>query len=205
MRVADTRFVWADIETTGLLPMSEDVLEVGFRITDMDLNTLDEFDVLIWEPGFYDRKLKNLRYAAESGDKGAEYVLEMHNKSGLWDLARTEGMTLEDGEREILAWLASHGMNPTVPMGERDPICGNSIQFDRGFLVEAFPGVLDCFSYRNVDVSTLKELCRRLNPSVYARLGEYAPRQEKHRALADLDDSIAEFRFYRDNFLFVPA
>jgi oligoribonuclease len=200
---ADDRMVWVDIETTGLNPLTEIILEVGFRITDAkNLDTLDEFDILVWEPGFYTKKVEAV---LESTDPAVRYVADMHRKSGLWDAAEREGFTMADAEAQLVDWLASHGVHADVPMKERDPLCGSSLHFDRGFLAETFPQVEAAFHYRNIDISTIKELCRRFNRPVYDKLDEYSTKQEKHRVMPDLDDTIGEFRFYRDNFLWIEV
>jgi oligoribonuclease len=190
------RLIWVDIETFGLDSTVDPILEIGFRTTDLDLETVDDRQLTVWSSPFYDNKLMHLMQKATYGDKVAQYVLDMHTKSGLWEECRTSGADPLTAEKEICEWLSGHG----IGIGEPEPLCGSSVQFDRSFFDAQMPSISDLFSYRNIDISTLKELCRRYNPRIYDLL---PPKQEKHRVLDDLDDTIKEALFYKENFLWV--
>lgn len=183
------RFIFVDLETMGLNPENDPVIELGFRIVDSEsLKTIDDFEVQIWDSPYFDQKWENV----------SEYVKDMHQKSGLYvdGVAQPRGAVTPKIALEMsLDWLHGYGVT------KEEPLCGSSVQFDRSMLKEQYPDIHDLFSYRNIDISTLKELCRRLNPDVYERLEEVAPAKKLHRALSDLEDTIAEFRFYRDEFL----
>ena len=190
----DDRLIFVDIETTGLEPLHEVILEVGVRfVSASDLSAIDEFDITVWDSPQYDKRYENM-----IRDAGYEYVLKMHQASGLWDAARGEGSTLADAEEALIDFVKGHGIENTEAM------CGSSIHFDRSFLHEGMPEFERLFSYRNIDVSTLKELCRRYNPMVFEQLDKETNPKKKHRALPDIDDTVEEFRFYHDNFLWVP-
>lgn len=197
MTAALDRLVWVDIETTGLNHMTELVLEIGFRITDLDLETIDDFDVLIWDTPKYDRKLDHM---IVNRDDHA-FVLDMHSaeKSGLFEAAQKEGVPEDEAERLVADFLRGHGVGPDT----KEPLCGSSVQFDRLFLTEQFPVIHNLFSYRNIDTSSVKELCMRYNPELYAKLEKYTNPKKLHRVLPDLTDTIDEARFYIDNFLMV--
>lgn len=190
----DDRLVLVDIETTGLEVSTELILEVGVRLIEVESwTTIDEFDVQVWESPVWDKRLDTMLR-----DPAQEYVLKMHQGNGLWDACRAEGMTLTDAEEAVRDFLSGHGP------GGGDPMVGSSIAFDRGFLSEQMPSVNDWFHYRNIDVSSLKELCRRLNPDLYARLDDMTEKQNKHRVLDDIEDTQGELRWYIDNFLWIP-
>lgn len=198
MSAAIDRFVFVDIETTGLNHMIELVLEIGVRITDRDLETIDDFDVLIWDTPKHDRKIRDLMANPATN----AFVLDMHSdeKSGLFTAAQSEGVPEDEAERLVADFLRGHGVGPDT----KEPMCGSSVQFDRLFLAEQFPVIHNLFSYRNIDTSTIKELCMRLNPKVYEQLEKYTSPQKRHRVLPDLTDTIDELGFYRDNFLYLP-
>lgn len=185
------RFFWIDIETTGLNPDADLLLEVGIRITDSELDLIDEKDWQLWNTPHYDQ------VCGENFTNLDEFILNMHTKSGLLEDACSVGMVPAAAEAEIVEWLTGHGVEKS------DPMCGSSVQFDRSWLAEWMPSVHKKFSHRNIDISTVKELCRRLNPELYSKLEQHAPKRELHRALPDLQDTITEARFYVDNFLHV--
>jgi oligoribonuclease len=116
----------------------------------------------------------------------------MHKKSGLWDHARAYGLTPFQAEIEMHDWLEAHGIR-----GAEEPLCGNSVHQDRAWLKASFPRVLDRFHYRNVDISTLKELCNKFDPETAATKPN---KGLAHRALEDLYETIAEFRHYKNWF-----
>jgi oligoribonuclease len=176
------RLVWIDCEMTGLDLKADTLIEVAVLITDYELNVLgDGIDLVIKPP-------------AESLDQMTEFVREMHTASGL--LAELDnGISLADAERQVLEFISGY-----VPEPRKAPLAGNSVGTDRTFLVRDMPTVEAHLHYRNVDVSSIKELVRRWYPRVYyatpAKVGN-------HRALADITESIAELRYYRET-VFVP-
>lgn len=192
------RFFFVDIETTGLLPANEVILEVGIKIVDPRLRLIDEYDVVVWDSPHYDKVFDALKERAALGDHNARFVLDMHDKSGLWGDAQANGLTVDRAAHEVAEFLIGHGISNDRKTG--DPMCGSSIAFDRSHLDFHMPSVSSLFHYRNVDTSTIKELCRRMNPGLYSRLETNTVKQEKHRALDDIDDTIGELKFYRDNF-----
>lgn len=189
-------FVWVDFETNGLHKDGPVVpFEVGFKLTDVEGNVHAEMQKLIIVPDLYD----------VIGEM-SEYVTNMHTDSALlhdlWQLAHAirNGHAMQaDPETIDLAlhhWLT---VDLELPSGKY-PMCGSTVHFDRRVMEEHMPQTHSWFHYRNIDISTVKELCRQLNPEVYAK----RPRNQQvaHRPLSDLSDSIAEYRFYRENFFF---
>lgn len=176
------KLVWIDCEMTGLDLETDALIEVAALVTDGDLNVLGEgVDVLI-KPS--DEQL------AAMGD----FVREMHTKSGLLDQLAT-GTTMDDAMRQVLDYVREH-----VPIARKAPLAGNTIGTDRAFLARDMPELEQWVHYRNVDVSSIKELARRWFP----RALYLAPAKSgNHRALADIQESIEELRYYRDA-LFVP-
>jgi oligoribonuclease len=171
--------IWIDMEMTGLNPDTDRIIEVALVVTDSGLNTVAEAPV--WVVHQEDAVLEGM----DSWNKST------HAKSGLID--KVKASTLTDGavEAHALAFLREH-----VP-AKASPMCGNSICQDRRFLARWMPALEDWFLYRNLDVSTLKELCRRWKPDLMKGI----PKEGKHEALADVRESIEELRYYRENFL----
>jgi oligoribonuclease len=177
------RMVWIDCEMTGLSLSDDALIEVAVLVTDSELNVLgDGVDIVIRPP-------------AEALDTMPDVVRAMHTASGLLDELEG-GTTLEDAERRVLEYVRKH-----VPEPGRAPLCGNSVGTDRGFLVRDMPTLEDYLHYRIVDVSSIKELARRWYPKAYFNSPE---KSGNHRALADIRESIAELRYYREA-VFVPA
>ncbi|MFD0867056.1 oligoribonuclease [Tessaracoccus lubricantis] len=176
------KLVWIDCEMTGLDLATDALIEVAALVTDGDLNVLgDGVDVLI-KPT--DEQL------AAMGD----FVREMHTKSGLLEELQG-GTTMEDALAQVLDYVRTH-----VPIPRKAPLAGNTIGTDRAFLARDMPELEQWVHYRNVDVSSIKELARRW----YPRVQYLAPvKSGNHRALADIQESIEELRYYRDA-LFVP-
>jgi oligoribonuclease len=171
--------IWIDMEMSGLNPESDRILEIAIVITNSSLETVAEAPVLvIHQP---DAVLE----AMDSWNKAT------HGKSGLVDKVKASGLDEAQAEQRMLAFLAQHVPERTSPM------CGNSICQDRRFLARWMPKLEAYFHYRNLDVSTLKELARRWKPEVAAGLNK----QGKHEALADIYESIDELKFYREQFL----
>jgi len=177
------RLVWVDCEMTGLELGHDALIEVAALVTDSELNILGEgVDVVI-----------NASDAALDGM--LDVVRDMHAKSGLTDEVRASRVTLAEAEDLVLAYIQEH-----VPDPKSAPLCGNSIATDRGFLARDMPRLDNYLHYRMVDVSSIKELCRRWYPRVY--FGQ-PTKGLAHRALADIKESIRELQYYR-RAIFVP-
>jgi oligoribonuclease len=176
------RLVWIDCEMTGLDPRADALIEVAALVTDFDLNVLGEGVDLVVKP------------APEALDQMGDFVREMHEKSGLLE-ELDRGLTLAEAEEQVMAYVRAH-----CPEHSRPPLAGNTVATDRMFLSRDMP-TLDAFlHYRIVDVSSIKELSRRWYPRAYFQ----APaKRGNHRALADIQESIEELRYYRDA-VFVP-
>jgi oligoribonuclease len=175
--------VWIDCEMTGLDLQRDALIEVAALVTDPDLNVLGEgVDVVI-----------NADDALLDGM--VDVVRAMHEKSGLTEAVRASKLTVADAEERVLEYIAEH-----VPDPRTAPLCGNSIATDRGFLSRDMPRLDNHLHYRMIDVSSIKELCRRWYPRVY--FGQ-PPKGLAHRALADIRESIRELEYYRRT-IFVP-
>ncbi|MCQ8831921.1 oligoribonuclease [Streptomyces malaysiensis] len=177
------RMVWIDCEMTGLSLANDALIEVAALVTDSELNILgDGVDIVVRPP-------------AEALVTMVEVVRDMHTTSGL--LAELEGgTTLEEAQDQVLGYIREH-----VPEAGKAPLCGNSVGTDRGFLLRDMPTLESYLHYRIVDVSSIKELARRWYPRAYFN----SPKKNgNHRALADIHESIAELRYYREA-IFVPA
>ena len=180
------RFVWVDIETSGLDVEVEQIFEVGFRITDLDFEPVDMFTIQIWSDTH--------RIAAEGA---SDYVKEMHEKNSLWKDAKEYGVTPAVASMRMRKWLDEH------EIGKDDPMCGSTVSFDRGFIKYHYPQIEERFSYRDINVSTVKELCRRFNPEMYESLDEDTKPLKQHRVQACLLDTVNEAAWYKENFLWV--
>ena len=169
--------MWIDCEMTGLDLRTDALIEVAALVTDFDLNVMGEgIDLVIRPSG---------EALAQMGD----YVRTMHETSGLLD-ELDDGITLEDAEAQVLAFIRQH-----CPDGSRPPLAGNSVATDRAFIARDMPDLEGFLHYRIVDVSSIKELSRRWYPRVWYA----APaKQGNHRALADIQESIEELRYYRE-------
>ena len=176
------RLVWIDCEMTGLDFVKDALVEVAALVTDFELNVLGEGVDLVIKP------------PAEALEQMIPFVREMHTSSGLIDELEN-GTTLAEAEAQVLAYLREH-----CPNGSRPPLAGNSVGTDRAFLARDMPALETFLHYRNVDVSSIKELSRHWFPRAYFN----APQKTGgHRALADIRESIEELRFYREA-VFVP-
>jgi len=174
--------VWIDCEMTGLDLRTDALIEVALLMTDAELNVVgDGVDLVIKPP-------------QEALDTMPDVVRAMHTTSGLLDELGA-GITLAEAEEQLLAAVRQY-----VPEVRKAPLCGNSIATDRGFIARDLPVLDDHLHYRMIDVSSIKELARRWYPRVY-----FASPAKKggHRALADIQESIDELRYYREA-LFVP-
>ncbi len=171
--------IWIDLEMTGLDSSSDHIIEIATVVTDKDLQTVAEGPALaIYQS---DDILKRMD----------EWNQRQHKESGLVDRVRSSRLDTADAQANTLAFLRRH-----VPAG-RSPMCGNSICQDRRFLARLMPELESYFHYRNLDVSTLKELAHRWAPTIAAGYSKASA----HRALDDIYDSISELRYYREHFI----
>jgi oligoribonuclease len=169
--------VWIDCEMTGLDLSKDALVEIAVLVTDSELNILDEgVDIVIHAD---DAVL----------DTMPDIVREMHASSGLTPLVQASTVTVAEAEARVLDYVRSH-----IPDPRTAPLCGNSIATDRGFIARDMPLLDAHLHYRMIDVSSIKELCRRWYPRIY-----YAQPDKglTHRALADIKESIRELRYYR--------
>ena len=173
------RLIWIDMEMTGLNPETDRILEVALVVTDHDLNAVAVAPV--WVLHQDDATLA----AMDSWNQST------HGRSGLIDKAKAS--TLSDAQVEFAALAFLRDLVPS----KASPMCGNSICQDRRFLARTMPALEDYFHYRNLDVSTLKELARRWKPDLLKGI----PKEGRHEALADVYESIEELRYYRRTFI----
>ena len=179
LKKSDQNLVWLDCEMTGLDPEKERLIEIAIIVTGPQLTPRIEGPVLaIHQP---DEVLDQM----DKWNKGT------HGKSGLIDKVKASTITETDAEERILAFIAQY-----VPKGV-SPLCGNTISQDRRFLVKYMPKLEAFLHYRNIDVSTFKELAKRWRPEVYNAF----KKQQRHTALADVHESIDELEHYRTHFL----
>jgi oligoribonuclease len=176
------RLVWIDCEMTGLDLGADALVEVAALVTDFDLNVLGEGVDLVVKP------------PREALDQMVEFVRNMHTVSGLLE-ELDSGITLREAEEQVLAYITAH-----CPEGSRPPLAGNTVATDRAFLQRDMPELESFLHYRIVDVSSIKELARRWYPRAYYNA---PPKTGNHRALADIQESIEELRYYRAA-VFVP-
>lgn len=176
---SDQNLVWLDCEMTGLEPERERIIEIAVVVTGPKLECRTEGPVLV------------IHQSNEQLDKMDAWNRGTHGKSGLIDKVKVSTLTEEEAETELLSFLARYVPKKTSPM------CGNSVGQDRRFLVKYMPKLEAFFHYRNLDVSTLKELSKRWRPEVYASF----KKQQRHTALADVHESIDELEHYRKHFL----
>lgn len=175
--------IWIDMEMSGLSPQHDQILEVALVVTDAALNVVSEAPVLVLNQG--DAVLS----AMDDWNKST------HAKSGLLERVRSSTLSAREVEARMLFFL-----QPLVP-AKVSPMCGNSVCQDRRFLARHMPELEAWFHYRNLDVSTLKELARRWRPDL---TGKFI-KQGKHEALADIYESIGELKFYREHFVRVRS
>ena len=174
--------IWIDLEMTGLKPDTDVIIEIATIVTDKELNVLVEGPVMA------------IRQSEEALAAMDEWNQKQHGGSGLIARVRASGTDTAEAEARTLDFLS-----PLVAAGA-SPMCGNSICQDRRFLARQMPRLERYFHYRNLDVSTLKELARRWAPGVV----EGFAKQDAHLALSDIRESIRELRYYREK-LFLPA
>lgn len=179
MAAADDRLIWLDLEMTGLKPESDRILEVAMVVTDAALNVVAEAPV--WVVHQEDAVLAAMD----------DWNQSMHGRSGLIERVKASTLTDAEVETQALAFLKEH------VTAQASPMCGNSICQDRRFLARLMPKLEAFFHYRNLDVSTLKELCRRWQPEIARGFNK----ETRHEALADVYESIDELKYYREHFI----
>ncbi|MDH5358944.1 MAG: oligoribonuclease [Gammaproteobacteria bacterium] len=179
MSASPDNLIWIDLEMTGLEPMQDSVIEIATIVTDAELNILAEGPVLA------------IHQSDEVLAQMDEWNTTHHGASGLIDRVRASTVDEAEASQKTIAFLTDYVEAAVSPM------CGNSICQDRRFLAQHMPELEAYFHYRNLDVSTLKELGKRWRPEMMENLSK----KGTHLALDDIRESIEELRFYRDNFL----
>ena len=183
LRKSDDNLIWLDCEMSGLNPDKERLLEIAVIVTSPDLSVRVEGPVLVIHQS------DELLGAMDAWNKGT------HGRSGLIDKVKASALTEDAAQAELIAFIKRY-----VPKA-KSPMCGNTIGQDRRFLVKYMPKFEAWFHYRNIDVSTLKELARRWRPELVSAF----KKKQAHTALADVNESIEELVHYRSHFLRVPG
>ncbi len=181
-QTSEFNLIWLDMEMTGLSPENDRIIEVAAIITDSDLNELAV------SPSYAIKQTKATMDAMDAWNRGT------HGKSGL--TRRVLDSTLDEAQGEL---LMLEFLRPWVPSG-KSPMCGNSICQDRRFMAKNMPKLEDFFHYRNLDVSTLKEICKRWQPAI----AKGFEKRSAHTAIADIRESIDELKYYREHFIKAP-
>ena len=179
LRPNEMNLVWVDLEMTGLEPDTDRIIEVAVVVTDMHLNIIAEGPVFA------------IHQSDETLDKMDAWNKGTHGRSGLIDRVRASTVSEEQAEAALIAFLKQF-----VPAG-KSPMCGNTICQDRRFMARTMPKLESFFHYRHLDVSTLKELCRRWKPELVSGFKKH----QKHTALADIIESVEELKYYREHFI----
>jgi oligoribonuclease len=178
MTICDTNLIWLDLEMTGLEPEVDVILEIATIITDSELN------ILAQGPTFA------VHQSDEVLDNMNEWCIDHHGKSGLTQRCKESTLTIEQATAQTIAFVSQY-----VPKG-KSPMCGNSIGQDRRFINKYMREYEDYFHYRNIDVSTVKELARRWKPELLDKVVKTGA----HLALDDIKESIAELKVYQEHF-----
>ena len=178
---SDDNLIWIDLEMTGLYPDTDRIIEVAVVVTDANLSNR------VAGPVFAIHQSEATLDAMDAWNKGT------HGKSGLIDRVKASTVDEAQAQAEVIEFLSQY-----VPRG-KSPMCGNSICQDRRFLAKTMPKLEEFFHYRNLDVSTLKELAKRWKPTILAGF----KKAQAHTALADITESIDELAYYREHFLAV--
>ena len=178
-RPNESWLIWVDMEMTGLRPETDRIIEVAVVVTDSQLN------VVVEGPAIAVHQPDGVLDAMDAWNTST------HGRSGLTERVRASRVTEADAEAQLIEFLA-----PLVPAG-KSPMCGNSICQDRRFMARYMPRLEAWFHYRNLDVSTLKELCKRWQPEIARGFDK----RSAHTALADIHESIDELRYYRERFI----
>jgi len=171
--------IWIDMEMSGLNPETDRILEVALVVTSSSLDTVAEAPVMV------------VHQPDAVLDAMDEWNKSVHARSGLIERVKASSVSEAEAEARLVAFLAEH-VPPNV-----SPMCGNSVHQDRRFLSRYMPQLEAHFLYRNLDVSTLKELAKRWKPDIMAGLTKHG----RHEALADIHESIEELRYYREHLL----
>ena len=179
MTQSANNLIWIDLEMTGLDTQNDLIIEIATIVTDSDLNELAEGPMLA------------IHQSDEVMGGMDEWNTNQHGKSGLTERVKNSTLTVQDAEHKTLEFLRKY-----IPKGA-SPMCGNSICQDRRFMARLMPELEDYFLYRNLDVSTLKELAKRWSPDV----AKGVVKSGAHLALDDTRDSINELRHYREHFI----
>ncbi|NND64673.1 MAG: oligoribonuclease [Gammaproteobacteria bacterium] len=173
--------IWIDLEMTGLDPNKERIIEIATIVTDGELNEIAAGPNLI---------VHQTRALLDAMD---DWNSKQHGKSGLTEAVRESAITESDAERQTLEFLKRHAEKG------KSPICGNSVQTDRRFLRRFMPDLDAFMHYRQIDVSSIKELAKRWAPTIYQSFDKNT--KDAHRALEDIRQSIAELKHYREHFM----
>ena len=179
IRPNEFNLVWVDMEMTGLDPDTDRIIEIAVIVTDAQLNVVAEGPVFA------------IHQSDATLDKMDAWNKGTHGKSGLIDRVKASTVDEAQAEEQLIAFLKQY-----VP-ANKSPMCGNSICQDRRFMARGMPKLEAFFHYRNLDVSTLKELCRRWKPELASGFKKH----QKHTALADITESIEELKYYREHFI----
>lgn len=178
----DNRLIWLDMEMTGLNPQTDKIIELAIVITDANLVTIAEAPVWV------------IHQSDETLNAMDEWNTKTHGQSGLIDKVKASTLSEAEVEQQALAFISQY-IGPN-----KSPMCGNSIGQDRRFMVQYMSTLEKHFHYRNLDVSTLKELARRWHPRVY----DAFKKETRHTALADVYESIDELKHYREHLFVKP-